>query len=35
MIRDISGLPLIILVIATIVDLILVAVAFRSFIKNK
>jgi len=34
MIKDISGLPLIILIIAGIIDCGLIAVAFRYFIKN-
>ena len=34
MIKDISGVPLIILICATIIDLGLCAVAFKSFIKN-
>lgn len=35
MIKDISGVPLIILIIATILDMGLVAVSFRDFLKNK
>lgn len=35
MIKDISGIPLIILIVATILDLGLVSVAFRSFVKGK
>lgn len=35
MIKDISGIPLIILIVATILDLGLVSVAFRSFVKSK
>lgn len=33
MIKDISGIPLIILIGATIIDCGLIAIAFRSFIK--
>lgn len=35
MIKDISGIPLIILIVATILDLGLVTVAFKDFLKNK
>jgi len=34
MIKDISGVPLIVLIVATIIDMGLVTIAFKSFIKN-
>ena len=35
MIKDITGIPLLILIIATILDLGLVTVAIKDFLKNK
>lgn len=35
MIKNISGLPLIILIFATIIDVGIIAVAFKDFLKNK
>lgn len=34
MIKDISGIPLLILIGATIIDCLIIAVAFKSFITN-
>lgn len=35
MIKDITGIPLLILIGATIIDCVIIAISFRSFVSNK